>query len=452
MAIKNKNSRGDFFGLHPLQLLVLGYLFFTLLFTGLLMLPAASAGRHTLSFTDALFMSSSGISTTGLATVDPGTQLTLFGQIVLLLDFQIGGIGYMAFFVMLWSLMRRRLSIREKLVGEESMAGASLGGTKPFFLQVLLFTLFFEVTGGVLLGFCFFDPGALGRSLYYGFFHSISAFCTAGFSLYPDSLMRYQFNLPVNLIINLLSLAGGIGFIVLSDFARLLRRRKGEAFRRRPALHSRLALIITTAVVLGATLLILFAKGWQEESWPQRILLASFQVISASTTDGFNTIDISVMPPVTLAIIIVLMFVGASPGSTGGGIKTTTLGVVLLATRAQLKGQPECNVFGRRIAAGDIARSFSIVIIALMVFSLVSFLLCLTEKGSLLQICFETMSALGNTGLSMGITSRLSLFAKILLSITMFIGRVGPLTIGMAFFEVKQPIKIRYAAEEVYVG
>lgn len=452
MAIIKKNSKGEFFGLHALQILVMGYLLFTLLFAGLLMLPAASVSRQPLSFADALFMSSSGISTTGLVTVDPGSELTLFGQIVLLLDFQIGGIGYMAFFVMLWSLMRRRLSIREKLVGEESMAGASQGGTRPFFSQVMLFTLCFEVAGGVLLSICFLDPDAVGHSIYSGFFHSISAFCTAGFALYPDSLTRYQYNLPVNLIIDILSLAGGIGFIVMSDITHLFRRRKRELFWRRPALHSRLALIITMAVVLGATLLILFAKGWQEVSVTQRILLASFQVISASTTDGYNSIDISAMPPVSLAVVIVLMFIGASPGSTGGGIKTTTLGVVLLATRAQLRGQPDCNVFGRRIGAGEIARSFSIMIIALIVFCLVSFILCLTEKGSLLQICFETMSALGNTGLSMGITSGLSLFAKILLSITMFIGRVGPLTIGMAFLEVKQPVKIRYAAEEVYVG
>ncbi len=447
-----KNSRGELFGLHPLQILTLGYLLFTLLFTGLLMLPAASVSRQPLSFADALFLSSSGISTTGLVTIDPGSQLTLFGQIVLLLDFQIGGIGYMAFFVMLWSLMRRRLSIREKMVGEESMAGAFQGGTRPFFIQVLLFTLVFEVAGGMLLGFCFLDPAAIGRSFYSGFFHSISAFCTAGFSLYPDSLTRYQYDVPVNLIINLLSLAGGIGFIVMSDLTHFLRMRWRKGFCRKPLLHSRLALITTTAVVLGGTLLILFAKGWQEISWPKRLLLASFQVISASTTDGYNTIDIGAMPPVTLAVIIVLMFVGASPGSTGGGVKTTTLGVVLLAIRAQLQGHAECNVFGRRIGSGDIARSFSIVIIALMVFFTVSFTLSLTEKGSLLQICFETMSALGNTGLSMGITSGLSAFAKILLSLTMFIGRVGPLTIGMAFFEVKQPARIRFATEEIYVG
>ncbi|HOY43201.1 MAG TPA: potassium transporter TrkG [bacterium] len=446
------NSRGELFGLHPLQILSLGYLFFTLLFTGLLMLPAVTVSRQPLSFADALFLSSSGISTTGLATVDPGSHLTLLGQLVLLLDFQIGGIGYMVFFVMLWSLMRRRLSIREKMVGEESMAGVAKGGTRPFFFQVLFFTLFFEVIGGVLLGLCFLDPASPGRSFYSGLFHSISAFCTAGFSLYSDSLTRYRYDVPVNLIINLLSLAGGIGFIVMSDFIRLVRNRRSEGFWRKLSLHSRLSLIITAVMVIGATALIMFAKGWQEHSWSRRILLASFQVISASTTDGYNTIDIGAMPPVTLAVIIVLMFVGASPGSTGGGVKTTTLGIVLLATWAQLKGQSECNVFGRRIASGDIAKSFSIIFIALMIFFLVSFILCLTEKGSLLQICFETMSALGNTGLSMGITSGLSAFAKILLSLTMFIGRVGPLTIGMAFLEVKQPVKIRYAAEEVYVG
>jgi trk system potassium uptake protein TrkH len=446
-----KLGSSELFELHPLQILVLGYLFFTLLFTGLLMLPISSASHQSQSFTDALFMASSGISTTGLATVDIGTYYTLFGQIVMLLDFQLGGIGYMAFFVLLWTLIRRRLSIRGKLVGEESMAGATTGGTRSFFSHVLLFTLLFELAGGVLLSLCFFDPHAIVRSLYSGFFHSISAFCTAGFSLFPDSLMRYRYNIPVNLIINILSLAGGIGFIVMSDLARVIRNRRQQGFWRRPSLHSRITLFMTAAIICSATVLILLAASNSDESWFHQILLASFQVISASTTDGFNSVDIGAMPPAALAIVILLMFIGASPGSTGGGIKTTTLGIVLLATRAQLKGRQDCNVLGRRIAAEEIAKSFAILIISLLVFFLVSFALSLTERGSFMQICFECMSALGNTGLSMGITAGLSGFAKILLSITMFIGRVGPLTIGMAFFTVKEP-KFRFATEEVYVG
>lgn len=416
------------------------------------MLPLSSANHCSQSFVDALFMSSSGISTTGLASVDIGTTYSLFGQIVMMLDFQIGGIGYMAFFVMLYALIRRRLSIKEKQVGEESMAGASMGSAHSFFSRVLLFTLTFELLGAVLLWFCFFDAQAMMYSFYNGLFHSISAFCTAGFSIYSDSLIRYRYNLPVNLIINLLSLAGGIGFTVMDDFLIWMRGRRRRGFRKKMNLHSRLSLIITALLIGNATLLLFLSGNWSTESWCHRLLLASFQAISASTTDGYNSMDIGAMPPAALLVIILLMFVGASPGSTGGGIKTTTFGIVLLALRAQLLGQQECNVYGRRISVGIIAKSSAIFILSLMLFFIVSFILSITENGTFLQICFESASALGNTGLSMGITSSLSSFAKVILSFTMFIGRVGPLTIGMAILNKQQETKIRYPAEEVYVG
>ncbi len=452
ILIMRKKSTSEFFELHPLRILVFGYLFFTLLFTVLLMLPISSARQTSQSFVDALFMSSSGISTTGLATVDVSSFYSLFGQNVLMLDFQIGGIGYMVFFVLLFSLIRQRLSIKQKQIGEESMAGAAIGITNSFFSKVIVFTLVFEIMGAILLCICFYDGHSILRTFYHGLFHAISAFCTAGFSTFSDSLMQYKYSIPVNLTINVLSLAGGIGFTVMDDLATFLRSRRKKNYRKKITLHSHLSLLLTALIISSATLLVMITGEWGTESWPRRILLSSFQVISASTTDGFNSIDISLLPTASLFVIMILMFVGASPGSTGGGIKTTTLGIVLLATRAQLLGKQECNVFGRRISIENISKSCAILILSLMLFLFVGFLLSLTEKGSFMQICFECASALGNTGLSMGITANLSEFAKIILSITMFIGRVGPLTIGMAMVTRQKEAKIRFPAEEVYVG
>jgi len=440
-------------GLNHVQLLVLGYLLIVILVACLLMLPISSAHHGTQSFLDALFTATSGISTTGLTVVDIGSYYSLFGQIVLMLDFQIGGIGYMSLYILMAYLLSKGTSYKIKNIAKESMAGAEIGSSRPFFRMVIIWTLLFEIVGGIILCLFWMNRYSVPKSIYLGMFHSISAFCTAGFCLFPDSMMPYKSSILVNMTISLISLAGGIGFFVLIDIFQMGKYQLTRKVRFRLSLHSKLTLIVTTCLLVAGTLILLSVGKWDSSvHFPQRFMEASFQTISASTTDGFNTVNIGALTPSCLVMLILLMFVGASPGSTGGGIKTTTLGVLLLSVRSHLRGQSDTNYFGRRIPQEIIGKAYSVFFLFVAVIIADLLLLCVTERASFLQILFETMSALGNTGLSMGITSQLSDVGKFALTVTMFIGRVGPLTIGLAMIGELKQARFRYPEEHVFVG
>lgn len=445
--------RAFFNGLNPIQLLVLGFLLIVILISCLLMLPISSARHTTQSFNDALFMATSGISTTGLVVVDPGSYYSKFGQIILMLDFQIGGLGYMSFYIFLAFLLKKRTTFTTKTIAKESLAGVEVGNSSHFFLIVILYTLIIELIGGIILGLFWMRQYPIPRALYLGLFHSISAFCTAGFCLFSDSMMFYQNSILINMTIIIISLLGGIGFFVLHDLLKTGRYKFTQKIRFRLSAHSRLALIVTMGLLLLGTSVLFFAGKWDSSTkLSQRFMDSTFHAISASTTDGFNTIDIGALPPACLVMIITLMFVGASPGSTGGGIKTTTLGVIFLSIITQMRGRRNANFLGRAIPLDVISKAFSIFSLFSLVLLADLMLLCVTERASFLQILFECASALGNTGLSMGITSQLSEAGKFALSITMFIGRVGPLTLGLAILGRKNHSAYKYPEESVFVG
>jgi len=436
----------------PYQLIVLGYLLITVIGAFLLFLPISSAKGTYQSFLDALFLATSGISTTGLSVVDIGSYYSLFGQIVLMCIFQIGGIGYMTFIVFMMYLLGVKASIKTSIVAKESLAGANAELFRRFFLTVLLYTFIFEFSGAVILALFWTREYPLGHSIYLGIFHSISAFCTAGFSVFPDSLMKYQYNTLVNITIIVVSLAGGIGFFVLKDMNGYIIKKFKKQYPCRLTLHTKIVLIVTCIVVLAGTIVIFLSEIWPKTIGNYEKILASlFQAVSASTTDGYNTIDIGKMSAVSLTTIMFLMFVGASPGSTGGGIKTTTLAIVLIFLYSELQGR-KSNVFKREISD----RCIHDAIVVFSCFMLVAFLaitiLTITEKTSYIQILFETYSALGNTGLSTGITSSLSKIGRLVLIITMFIGRVGPLVIAYAIFSNSKQLDFRYPKEDVFVG
>jgi trk system potassium uptake protein len=437
--------------LNPLQLLVIGYFIVTLLFAFLLMLPLSSKTNTSQGFIDALFAASSGISTTGLCVVDIGSFYSRFGQIVLMLDFQIGGIGYMALFIFIAYMFKKNLSIKNRIVAGESIAGA--GFVYNFFTRVIIFTFIFELLGGIILFLSWLPVYPFFTALYYGIFHSVSAFCTAGFCLFPDSLMSYKNNITVNLVINIISLIGGIGFSILNELYMISKKALRHEKYKRLSIHAKLAIIVTLIVIGVGTAIIFFSEKWQASTdIKERILTSSFQAISASTTDGYNTLNIGVMSATSLFMMILLMFIGASPGSTGGGIKTTTLGVLFVTTLAKLRGRKDNNLFGRRISDDVKDKSFLIFFMFILVAIIDLMVLTLTEKAGFLQIFFEIISALGNTGLSTGITSSLSDLAKLVLSITMFIGRVGPLTIGLAFLVESVNPSFRYPEEDIFIG
>lgn len=437
----------------PIRLLVIGYIFTTLILASLLTLPIASSKGVSQPFIDALFVATSGISTTGLTVVDVGSFYSLFGQIVLLIDFQIGGIGYMTFYVFLVYILNVKLPLKMGLVGRESLLGASLSGeVAKFFTLVVIFTFSFEFIGAAVLSSYWVHEFSLPHAIYLGIFHSVSAFCTAGFSLFPD-LVPYQGSVVVNLVIDLLSILGGIGFYVLYDIYALSKKTIKRERPRQLSAHSKLAMLVTIIVLFIGAGVILISEKWPPSTiLGHRLLASSFQAISASTTDGFNTIDIGTLGYTSLFILIVLMFIGSSPGGTGGGIKTTTLGIMLLSIWSLYRGKSDVNIFKRRIPDETIHRSFAIFLSFVLMLTIDMFVLTTTENASFLQILFETTSALGNTGLSMGITPDLGIVGKIFLIITMFIGRIGPLAIGFSLFGAPKTEPFKYTEGEVLVG
>jgi trk system potassium uptake protein TrkH len=438
--------------LTPYQLLILGYVFVTVTGALLLSLPVSSAQGTAQPFLDALFLATSGISTSGLTVVDIGTYYSLFGQIVLLVIFQLGGIGYMSFIILTMYVLGIKGSLRTSLVAKESLAGPNLHVLKGFFLSVLAYSFAFELAGAAILAAFWMKEYPAARSIYLGVFHSVSTFCTAGFGLFPDSLMRYRDGTLLNVTIIILSLAGGIGFFVLRDLTAFMASKLDGRRRFRLTVHTRLVLVVTTIVISVGTIVILFSEHWPSTmSAHDRTMTSVFQAVSASTTDGFNTIDIGAMAPASLTILMLLMFVGASPGSTGGGIKTTTFGLLFILLWARLR-KKQNNAFGAEMSERCIYDAVTVAFCFMLVALTDTVILSITEKSSYIQNIFEIISALGNTGLSTGITSSLSSIGKAVLIVTMFIGRVGVLSIAFAFLTKPPKVLFRYPREDVFVG
>jgi len=438
--------------LTPYQLLILGYVFITVSGALMLSLPVSSAKGTSQPFLDALFLATSGISTSGLTVVDVGSYYSLFGQVVLLVIFQLGGIGYMTFIILTMYALGIKGSIRTSLIAKESLAGPNLHVLKNFFLSVLAYSFAFEFVGAAILTVLWMKEYPAAYSIYLGAFHSVSAFCTAGFGLFPDSLMRYRHDTLLNVTIVILSLAGGIGFFVLRDLTAFLAGKLNGRRRFRLTVHTRLVLIVATIVISVGTIVILFSEHWPSTmSAYDRTLTSVFQAVSASTTDGFNTIDIGAVGTASLTILMLLMFVGASPGSTGGGIKTTTFGLLFILVWARLRRRGN-NVLGTEMSERCIYDAVVVAFCFMLVALTDSVILSITEKSSYVQNLFEIISALGNTGLSTGITAGLSSIGKAALIVTMFIGRVGVLSIAFAFLTRPEKVLFRYPREDVFVG
>lgn len=436
------------------QILVAGYALVVFVGALLLSLPiSTAAGKHQ-PFLDALFVASSGISTTGLTPVDIGSYYSIFGQIVLLCIFQIGGIGYMTFIISFAYLVQMNLPITAHAVAKESLSGPDYRMVGKFLVATLAVTILFELAGAIVLTSFWIKEFSFGYATYLGIFHSVSAFCTAGFGIFPDSLIRYKSSAVVNYSIIILSIIGGIGFIVLYDFGSYLAKILKKQYPRRLSAHSKLVILVSIAVILIGTCVIFAAENWPSTtSFGHRLTFSAFQAISASTTDGFNTLDIGAMTPASLTFIMFLMFVGASPGSTGGGIKTSTFGLLLVFLWSQLKNaRTDINMFRRRIPPNLVYKAFGVFAWFVLILAVDMIILSATEKASYLQILFETVSALGNTGLSTGITSTLSPVGKIILTITMFIGRIGPLAAGFFLIGKQKPVLYEYATETIFVG
>ncbi|AXI28685.1 Ktr system potassium transporter B [Priestia megaterium] len=451
MLLSNTYKNNKMIKLQPAHILFLGFLGLILIGTCLFMIPAATRDRHHLSFIDALFEATSAVCVTGLAVVDTGTTFTLFGQIVLLALIQVGGWGFMTSGILMFIILGKKIGLKQRLILKESLNYFSLQGVIKLVQRVILITLIVEVIGALILAIRWSQEMSWGKAIYYGIFHSISAFNNAGFGLEPDSLSKWVGDPTVNIIITLLFIVGGIGFFVIADAFQKKKLRK-------LSLHTKIVLSFTLLINLISTIIIFLLEFKNpgtlgDLSTGDKWWAAYFQGVVPRTA-GFNTIDISQLTISSQVYMMGLMFIGASSGSTGGGIKVTTFALLLFALWSVLTNKEDINVFKRRIPKPLVYRALSVAVLAIIFIFITFFLLTITEKGAdMSKVLFETISAFGTVGLSAGLTGDLSPMGRILITIMMFIGRVGPLTMAFAFaIRSNNKAKIRYPEENILIG
>lgn len=438
----------------PHRILLLGFVCIILVGSFLLSLPIASVNGTAQPFVDALFVATSAISTTGLTVVDLGSFYSLFGQIVILVLIQIGGLGYMIFIVMIVLQLGVKLSLGGKLILEESMSSPPYEEVSHFSKMILFITFLFEFLGAAVLSLYWMREFPVSHAIYLGIFHSVSAFCTAGFSLFSDNLSAYRDSIVINVIIGILCIVGSVGFFVIYDVYNMVSRKKREDEPPKKLLtHTKLVLIMLPILIItGAFLICLSEWNTPLPSFKDRFLTSTFQAISASTTTGFNTLDTGTVKTLGLATMVMLMYIGASPGGTGGGVKTTTFGLLISSIISVISMKDELILFNRRISPRTKDKAFAICTIAVLLIALDVLILSATEKASFMEIVFEVVSAFGTVGLSTGVTPALSVTGKIVLVITMLIGRVGPLAIGFSIRGKCKLVPIKYPEGGILVG
>ncbi len=424
--------------------------------TFLLMLPISTTTSR-LSFVDALFTATSATCVTGLIVVDTGTAFTHFGQMVILVLIQFGGLGLMTFSTFVVYLLGKKLSIGGRELLQQTFSQLPILTLKKLVKTIFLTTAVVETIGAIVLTIRFARTMPLAKAAYFAAFHAISAFCNAGFSLFSDSMIGYRSDFTVNFVLLFLIVTGGLGFVVISEigFRRSLKFRK-------LSLHSRLV-ILTSGILIVSGFVLFFLMEYKNTltslDWKTKFFTALFQSITTRTA-GFNSVDIGTLSNATLFIMIILMFIGASPGSCGGGIKTTTFAILISQIRASFKSKDETNLLYRRIPKDVLSKAISVGFFSTVLVVVFTILLLSTElpglshqvsRGLFLEILFEATSAFGTVGLSTGLTPHLSPLGRVLIVFLMFIGRLGPITIALAVGNQKKD-NFRYAAENIMVG
>lgn len=441
----------------PGRLLIASFLALIAIGTLLLKLPWSTPPGQPIGWIDALFTATSASCVTGLVVRDTGAGFTGFGQAVILGLIQAGALGIMSFSLLILSLLRGRPTFAQRAVYEQTLAGRAYGELPALLRLVFLFTFGAEAVGAVLLAVRFVPELGAAKGSWSALFHAVSAFCNAGFGLWPDSLMRYSADAWVNLVVIALIVLGGLGFFVVWEVV----RHRGRW--RRLSVHSKLALSVSAGLIVLAT-----GAFWTLEagntlfglSRGEQLLASLFQGVTPRTA-GFNTVEIGALAPPTLFLLTMLMFIGGSPGSTAGGIKTTTFGVLLVAIMTRFRGHRHANAFGRTLTRETIGNTAAIALGGMLVVVVGVFALLLSElpvraveqdSAVFISLYFETISALGTVGLSTGVTPFLEPSSRLLVTILMFLGRLGPLTVASSLAAAATLRDWRYPAEDVVVG
>ena len=452
MLLKKKSAKK--FQLTPPQILASGFAAVIFIGTLLLNLPAATTSQESIGWVDALFTATSAVCVTGLVVVDTGTYWSTFGQTVIAVLIQTGGLGFMTMATLFAVVLGKKISLKERLIIQQAVGQDTISGVVRFTLFLLVVAFGIETLGAVILAFQFVPEYGFATGTGYAIFHAISAFCNAGFDLMGNgsSLTGYVTNPLVNFVVIILILTGGLGFTVILD---IYNHSRPKHF----SLHTRIVLLISLGLLLLGTIVYLLLE-WNNPgtlgnlSLPQKLMASFFQSVTPRTA-GFNTIDTASLTDASQFFTIILMFIGGSPASTAGGIKTVTFGVVLLMAFSVIRGNDRVVLFKKTIPQDIIKRAITVAIIGINVIIIVTMLMTVMEpEFTFMQILFEVTSAFGTVGLSTGITSQLSNASRLLIVMMMYSGRVGILTVAFALARKQHNHRdlVHYAEEKMMVG
>ncbi|GIM28688.1 potassium uptake protein, TrkH family [Clostridium polyendosporum] len=438
--------------LNAVQILSIGFALVILIGAVLLSLPISSQSGEFTNFLDSLFTSTTSVCVTGLVTVDTGTHWNYFGKTVIMILIQVGGLGFMAFATLIALLLGKKITLKERLLMQEALNTFNIQGLVKMVKYVLVFTFSVQFLGALLYSTQFIPQFGIGKGIYYSIFHSISAFCNAGIDLMGDfsSITAYSNNSVVILTTGALIVIGGLGFTVWSEIYNY----KGL---RKLTLHSKVVILVTGILIIsGAVLMFLFEFNnpdtMKSMGLKDKLINSLFASITPRTA-GFNSISTTDMTMAGRFLTIVLMFIGGSPGSTAGGLKTSTVGILILTIVSTIKGREDTEIFGKRLSKDTVYRAFSLFTIAIGLVLIVTMILSITEPGATFEyLLYETISAFGTVGLSLGLTTNLSAIGKVIIILTMYCGRVGPLTIALALANRKKKSGYKYPEDKILIG
>lgn len=453
MKQNNKEIREMIRRLSKVQTIALGFFMIIVAGTLLLMLPIASRDGHSTGFLNALFTATSSTCVTGLVVVDTYTNWTLFGQVVILGLIQIGGLGFITIGMFFSVFLKRKIGLKERNLIQESINTLQISGMVKLVKKVVIYAIMFEGIGALLLMLRFIPEFGWIKGIWYGIFHSISAFCNAGFDLMGqfepyESLTRYYDDVLVNIVIMALIVIGGIGFIVWDDIS------QHKWHIKKYMLHTKIVLSMTAILILGGALcFFLFERnnlliGMDAKGQ----ILSSFFGSVTPRTAGFNTTDTGAYSEATRMLTVILMFIGGSPGSTAGGIKTTTMVVILLYIWSNLRNKRGLNIFGRRLDEDAIKKASTVFCINLFLATTCATVMCALETLPLSDIMMEVFSAIGTVGISTGITRDITEVSKYILILLMYCGRIGSMSFALSFTEKKRCSPVQLPVERITIG
>ena len=436
------------------RLIAMGYITIIIIGTVLLMLPVSSRSGESVGFVSALFTAISSSCVTGLVVLDTATSWSFFGQAVIICLIQIGGLGFMTIATMFSVLLKRKMGLREREIMVESINTEHIGGIKNLTKKIIAGTAIFEGAGALLLATRFVPEFGWAKGIWYSVFHSISAFCNAGFDLMGikepyTSLVPFADDAVVMIVISLLVIIGGIGFLVWDDIS------KKKLKFKRYQLHTKLVLTVTAILlVIPTVLFFVFERKFTNEGvgFGQSLLNSFFDSVTARTA-GMNSTDTAALSPASKILTVILMFIGGSPGSTAGGIKTTTLAVIAISTFNGITRRQSKGVFGRRLEKDAIHKASSVVFtnMSLAIFGIIA-ILAIQPDFSIGDVLFECVSAIGTVGMTTGITRDLATASRLIIAFLMFCGRVGSVSFALALMEKKAAPPVKNPREKITIG